>query len=40
MQEIAEGCGYATYNYLGNIFKQETGISPGRYRNMARDRQE
>jgi LacI family transcriptional regulator len=39
MQEIAEACGYASYNYLGNIFKQETGISPGRYRNIARSRQ-
>lgn len=36
MQEIAEACGYASYNYLGNVFKKETGISPGRYRNQAR----
>ncbi len=36
MQEIAEACGYASYNYLGNIFKRETGISPGRYRSMTR----
>ncbi len=36
MQEIAESCGYATYTYLGNLFKQETGISPGRYRRQMR----
>ena len=28
MQEIAEACGYATYNYLTHIFKQETGMIP------------
>lgn len=36
MQEIAEACGYATYNHLGAIFKKETGTSLGRYRNHAR----
>lgn len=38
MQEIAEACGYASYNYLGNVFKKETGISPGRYRTQSRNR--
>jgi LacI family transcriptional regulator len=37
MQEIAEACGYSTYNYLGNVFKKETGISPGRYRTSSRE---
>ena len=32
MQDIAEACGYTSYTYLGNVFKKETGISPGRYR--------
>ena len=32
MQDIAEACGYTSYTYLGNVFKRETGISPGRYR--------
>ncbi|CAA6690719.1 MULTISPECIES: DNA-binding transcriptional regulator [unclassified Lentimonas] len=36
MQEIAEACGYSGYNYLGMIFKKETGMSPGAYRNRAR----
>ncbi|NQY32805.1 MAG: helix-turn-helix transcriptional regulator, partial [Coraliomargarita sp.] len=35
MQEIAEACGYTSYTYLGNVFKKETGISPGRYRKQA-----
>ena len=35
MQEIAEACGYTSYTYLGNVFKKETGISPGRYRKDA-----
>ena len=37
MQAIAEACGYTSYTYLGHIFKKETGISPGRYRNQTRD---
>ena len=37
MQEIAEACGYASYTYLGNVFKRETGISPGRYRNQTKE---
>ena len=37
MQEIAEACGYTSYTYLGNIFKKETGISPGRYRKQTRN---
>ncbi len=36
MEDIAEACGYASYNYLGNVFKAETGYSPGRYRIIAR----
>ncbi len=36
MEEIAESCGYASYNYLGNIFKQETGMTPGAYRATVR----
>ena len=35
MQDIAEACGYTSYTYLGNVFKKETGISPGRYRKDA-----
>ncbi len=35
MQDIAEACGYTSYTYLGNVFKKETGISPGRYRKEA-----
>jgi LacI family transcriptional regulator len=36
MQEIAEACGYATYSYLGTVFKKETGVSPGDYRKQSR----
>jgi LacI family transcriptional regulator len=39
MQDIAEACGYASYNYLGPIFKKETGLSPARYRNLTRGHQ-
>jgi len=35
MQDIAEACGYTSYTYLGNVFKKETGMSPGRYRKEA-----
>lgn len=38
MQDIAEACGYTSYTYLGNVFKKETGISPGRYRKEAQTR--
>ena len=38
LDDIAEACGYASYNYLGNVFKAETGYSPGRYRIIARGR--
>lgn len=38
MQEVAEACGYASYTYLGNVFKNETGISPGKYRREALNR--
>ncbi|MFD2256014.1 substrate-binding domain-containing protein [Luteolibacter algae] len=37
IQEVAEACGYATYNYLGTVFKEETGISPGKYRLISRE---
>lgn len=37
VEEIAEACGYASYNYLGNVFKQETGFSPGQYRHMTKE---
>jgi LacI family transcriptional regulator len=30
--EIAEKCGFSSYNYLNRIFKQHTGLSPSRYR--------
>lgn len=30
---IAESCGYAAYNYLTRIFKEDTGMSPRTYRN-------
>lgn len=36
MQAIAERCGYATYNYLTNVFKATTGISPRDYRKQFR----
>lgn len=36
MQLIAEACGYATYNYLTHVFKQNTGINPSQYRNQFR----
>ncbi|MDZ8120465.1 AraC family transcriptional regulator [Pontiella agarivorans] len=36
MQEIAEACGYATYNYLTQIFKRVTGVSPSVYRKQQR----
>ena len=36
MQDVSEACGYANYNYLGAVFKRETGISPGRYRKQMR----
>jgi len=32
MQHIAEACGYASYNYLTNVFKKTTGMSPRDYR--------
>lgn len=36
MQEIAENCGYATYNYLTHVFKKTTGKTPREYRNQFR----
>ncbi len=36
MQEIAESCGYATYNYLTHVFKKTTGMTPRKYRNQFR----
>lgn len=32
MQEIAEACGYASYNYLSHAFKIATGMAPTTYR--------
>lgn len=32
LQIIAEECGYTTYNYLAQVFKQVTGTSPSAYR--------
>lgn len=36
MQDIAERCGYATYNHLTNVFKITTGLSPRDYRKLHR----
>jgi len=35
MQQIAEHCGYANYNYLSYIFKQTTGKTPREYRKQS-----
>ncbi|MFD2256768.1 substrate-binding domain-containing protein [Luteolibacter algae] len=32
MSEVAEACGYSTYNYLYSVFMKSTGISPTMYR--------
>tara|TARA_B100001971_G_scaffold60249_1_gene55316 strand:- start:4130 stop:4399 length:270 start_codon:yes stop_codon:yes gene_type:complete len=36
MQEIAEACGYSTYNYMSYLFKRETGMPPTEYRQTSR----
>lgn len=36
MQQIAEACGYATYNYLTHVFKQVTDMTPSAYRKKMR----
>ncbi|MDZ8120509.1 AraC family transcriptional regulator [Pontiella agarivorans] len=36
LQIIAEECGYTTYNYLAQVFKQVTGCSPSTYRKRMR----
>ncbi|MDF7822616.1 substrate-binding domain-containing protein [Pontiellaceae bacterium B12227] len=36
MQEIAEACGFATYNYLTHVFKQVTEMTPRDYRKKMR----
>ncbi len=36
MQQIAEACGYSTYNYLTHVFKQVTGTTPRDYRKRMR----
>tara|TARA_B100001971_G_C18267290_1_gene594533 strand:+ start:12661 stop:13839 length:1179 start_codon:yes stop_codon:yes gene_type:complete len=36
MQEIAEACGYSTYNYMSYLFKRETGVPPTEYRQSSR----
>lgn len=38
MQEIAEACGYSTYNHLTVVFKKTTGMGPAAYRKSARHR--
>jgi LacI family transcriptional regulator len=30
--EVAEKCGFSSYNYLNRIFKEVTGVSPSQYR--------
>lgn len=30
--EVAEKCGFSSYNYLNRIFKESTGLSPSQYR--------
>ncbi|MEM6885039.1 MAG: DNA-binding transcriptional regulator [Verrucomicrobiota bacterium] len=37
VQQIAEKCGYGSYNYLGKIFKETTGLTPFQYRKRYRD---
>ncbi|MEM0966299.1 MAG: helix-turn-helix domain-containing protein [Verrucomicrobiota bacterium] len=37
LDEVAESCGYASYTYLGTVFKKETGVTPGRYRRVCHD---
>ena len=32
MSEVAERCGFGCQQYLNNVFKNTTGLSPGRYR--------
>ena len=36
MQDIAEACGFATYNYLTHVFKQTTNVTPRDYRKQFR----
>lgn len=36
MQQIAEACGYATYNYLTHVFKRVTHTTPRDYRKKMR----
>lgn len=36
MQDIAEACGFATYNYLTHVFKKSTGTTPRDYRKSIR----
>lgn len=38
MQDVAENCGYATYNYLTNVFKKTTGMTPRDYRSKFKSR--
>lgn len=39
MPEIAQACGYSTYNYLHLVFKKAMGIAPSRFRLENRVRQ-
>lgn len=36
IQLIAEACGYTSYTYLPNVFKQVTGMTPSAYRKKTR----
>ncbi|MFD2257728.1 substrate-binding domain-containing protein [Luteolibacter algae] len=36
MQDVAEACGYTTYNYLSHVFKKSTGQSPRQFRKQFR----
>ncbi|MDZ8118783.1 DNA-binding transcriptional regulator [Pontiella sp. NLcol2] len=36
MADIAEACGYSSYNYLSHAFRNATGISPSAYRKQFR----
>lgn len=37
MQEIAESCGYASYNYLDHVFKRSTGMTPRDFRKQFKE---
>ena len=37
IEEIAQTCGFGSQQYLGNVFKQHLGISPGKCRKDYRE---